>query len=346
MSNEYAKTKTWKHAKRHLEKTHRGFFDLVQKRVEQLKPSQEDQERFMALIGQRPIDGPIRASDLVARFIFAKLIAKEVRDLALSSEDLNFYFLTLLSDEGMMSDRTPRYFRRILGRKADKAMRKVGLDGLHVVEVQALHNHPQGGQGRTLMAHVHILGWKHKNALINTSNEIKRELGYEKKRRNIAWTSRLGADPIHVRQITENLGCPSYWAAYLMKAPHDVKNLCLPSEADKPGFSTPKAKMMSTTSGYRPELAMRIFELYAQIPLSSIVGGSGTGATMLSRCRSQLGMWDKERMAKWQDAGKVRLAPFNERVFWKRTHRRRRAKYRRFFIDGPTVAARISSRRV
>lgn len=345
-NGEYRKRKTWRLAKRHLKRTHRGFLNLIEKRVEELKPSENDRNRFLSLCGRLPIGGAIRASDLVARFRYARFIAQEVRDLARASDDLDFYFLTLLADEGIMSDRTPRYLRRTLGRKADKAMRKVDLDGLFVVEVQAVTSWPRGGKGRTLLAHVHILGWKQKASPNNSAEYIKRELGWEKKRRNIPWTSRLGADPIHVRHLTEQLGCPSYWAAYLLKAPHDAKNLVPPKEDELGKFPAPKARMMSTTKGYRPELAMRIFELMAQIPLSSVVSGTGSGATMLGRCRTLLALWDKERMARWAEDGKEWVGPFDERAFWKRTHRRRRAKYRRFFIDGPTIKARDSSRRV
>ena len=37
----YKKPKTWKHTIEHLRKTHRGFLDLIEKRIEQLAPSDE-----------------------------------------------------------------------------------------------------------------------------------------------------------------------------------------------------------------------------------------------------------------------------------------------------------------
>lgn len=346
MKSEYGERKTWKHTKRHLKRTHRGFLDSIETRIDELNPDDKDRRRFKALCGTLPMEGPIRGSDLVAHYHFAHSIAKEVRDLAQASDDLNFYFLTLLADEGIMSDRTPKYMRRTLMGKASKAMAKAGLDGIFLVETQALTNYPQHGDGRALLAHVHALGWKPKGAPNNSAVDIKRELGSGRGRRNESWTSKLGADPIVVREITEDLGCPSYWVAYLLKAPHDAKNLVQPSEHAMETFPAPKAKFKSTTSGYRPELAMRLFELFAQLPLSSMVGGTGSGAVMLARCRTLLRLWSEQRIAKWQDEGVKCVQPFDERKFWKRTHQRRRARYRRFFIDGPTLAVRSIKRRV
>lgn len=343
---DFGKPRTWKDAKAHLKKTHRGFLNLVNDQIENLSPSNEDRLRFRALYGNLPMDGPMRMSDMVAHFKLAFFIAKEVRDLRKVNDELNFYHLTLLADEGNMSDRKPCFAHRLLARKADKAMRKVGLDGFRVVEVQPLINWPQGGEGRTLLGHVHILGWKHRDELINSAAEIRSELGYDKRRRNIAWSSKFGADPIVVKQITEKQGCPSYWAAYLLKYPHDAKNLC-PVNSETSGiYPAPKARFKNTKAGYRPELAMRMFELFGQMPLSSLVSGVGAGAAILSRCRNRLKLWDEERRSKWKDQGIEPVPAFDEVKFWKRTHKRRRRDYRPFFIDGPTVAERATKRRL
>lgn len=346
MTAEYDVQKTWKHAKRHLKRTHRGFLDLIEKRVEELNPSDEDRRRFQALCGLLPMEGPLRHSDLIAHFYLAKYVAREVRDLRRVSPDLNFYFLTLLADEGIMSDRKPRFARRFLAGKADKAMRKAGLEGLFVVEVQALMNWPGKGNGRTLLGHVHILGWKHQDAPNNSEADIRRELGYEKRRRNLAWRSRFGADPIEVLAITPELGCPSYWAAYLLKLPHDAKNVVELKREQGSQLSDPKIRMMSTTNAYRAELGMRLFELFGQMPLSAAVGGVGAGFTLLTRSRNRLKLRDERRLAKWKEEEVEWVRAFNERKFWKRTHKRRRVRYRPFFIDGPTVARRATRRRL
>lgn len=344
MSSEYEKSKTWKDAKEHIAKTHRGFWDLIGKRIEELAPSDEDRERFHGLLGRAPLDGPLRLSDLVAHYHFAMEVAKEVRHLHQVSDDLDFYHLTLLADEGMMSDRSPSFALRLLKGKANRAMRMAGLEGFYVVEVQALMNWPQKGEGRTLLGHVHVLGWKKRDAPNNSAEDIRTELGYHKRRRNMAWSSMFGAAPIDVVAINEELGCPAYWVAYLLKMPHDAKNRKKRTEEEL-STGSPRYKLMSTVKGYRPELAMRLFELFGQLPLFATVGGVGAGDAMLGRCKNKVMLWDEERRAEWDRDGRETVTAFNERKFWERTHKRRRAQYRHFFIDGPTIGRRASRRR-
>lgn len=344
MSSKYEKRKTWKDAKEHIAKTHRGFLDLIERRIEELDPTDEDRARFLGLLGRAPMEGPLRLSDLIAHFHLAMYLAQEVRHLDQVSDDLDFYHLTLLADEGMMSDRTPSFALRLLKGKANRAMRMAGLEGFYVVEVQPLMNWPQKGEGRTLLGHVHLLGWKKRDAPNNSAEDIRSELGYHKRRRNMAWSSMFGAAPIEVQAITEDLGCPAYWVAYLLKMPHDAKNRVeRKEEAQRNG--TAKYKLMSTLSGYRPELAMRLFELFAQLPLFAAVGGVGAGDAMLGRCKNKVMLWDEERRAEWGRHGRETVPAFNERKFWERTHKRRRARYRHFFIDGPTIGRRASRRR-
>ena len=339
MDSKYGKPKTGKDAVRYLRKCYRLFWDLIQKRIDELNPDSEDRQRFEALLGTAPIDNQLRLSDLVARYVFAEYVAKEVRHLYRVSEDLDFYHLTLLADEGVMSDREPMFALRLLKRKTDAAMRKARLDGIYVIEVQALMNWPQQGEGRTFLAHVHVLGWKKRGSPGGSANDIRRDLGYDKRRRNLAWSCQFGADPIVVRQLTVEKGCPSFWAAYLMKAPHSAKSR-IPRKNRDAASRQSEFKLRSTTRGLRPEMAMRLLELFGQLPIHATTGGVGTGAAMLGRCKNRLKLWDAQRWAKWRKDGRKEVAAFDELGFWKRTHKLRRARYLAFFIDGPTITPR------
>jgi hypothetical protein len=55
---------------------------------------------------------------------------------------------------------------------------------------------------------------------------------------------------------------------------------------------------------------------------------------------------DERRLDKWKEESVEWVPAFDEREFWKRTHKRRRATYRPYFIDGPTVAQRATKRRM
>ena len=346
MNPEYEKRKTWKDAVRHLNKTHRGFFDQIETRIAELNPNSLDRRRFKALLSTAPTDGKLRMSDLVASYHFAKYIMKEVKHLNQVSEDLDFYHLILLADEGIMSDRKPRFSLRLLKRKADKAMRRAGLEGIYRIETSPLINWPQEGKGRTIYGHIHIVGWKRRETVGCTADDVRRDLGYEKRRSSLAFSSRFGADPIEVVHLTDDLGCPSYWAAYIMKAPHDASNLIERRDDDAGSFRAAKFKLMSTTAGYRPEFAMRVFELFGHLPLFAMTGGVGAGAAILMRCRNRLTLWHEQRRSKWVEKGDEWVPAFDEASFWTRTHKRRRARYREFFIDGPTVAQRAIQRRI
>lgn len=336
MNRGFGKPETWDSALVSLKKSYTEFWMLIQKQISKLDSDQEDRERFSALLGTAPFAIQLRLSDLVARYEFAKYVAKEVQHLHHVSEDLDFYHLTLLAEEGNMSDREPMFALRLLKRKADKAMRKAGLDGIYVIEVQPLMNWPQKGEGRILLAHVHVLGWKKSNAPGNAASDIRMALGYDKRRRNLAWSSHFGADPIVVRQLTLEKGCPSFWAAYLLKVPHSAKSR-IPRKNWDVTSGKSEFKLRTTTLGYRSELAMRLLELFAHLPIFATIGGVGSGAAILGRCKNRLKLWDAQRQAEWKKNGRQAVPAFDEERFWKRTHKRRRACYLPFFIDGPTI---------
>ena len=142
------------------------------------------------------------------------------------------------------------------------------------------------------------------------------------------------------------MGCPSYWIAYLMKMPKDAKNLVPRKPKESSSYFTPTARFRSTLKGYRPEAAFRLFELLAQMPLSSIAHGRGAGVTMIGRAKVRLRLWDKKRQAVWLEEEVKGVEPFNERAFWKRMRGKRRSEFKPFLIDGPTIAEGSTRKRV
>lgn len=169
-------------------------------------------------------------------------------------------------------------------------------------------------------------------------------MGYDKQRRSLAWSCHFGAEPIVVRHLTPEMGCPSFWAAYLMKAPHEAKSR-VPRKNNNSAFGKSEFKLRTTTLGYRVELAMRLFELMGQLPIYATIGGVGLGDAMLRRCKNRLNLWNAQRQAKWKRDGVKEVPSFDECKFWERTHKRRRTSYLSFFIDGPTITRRPPRRR-
>ena len=343
MKREPKNPRSWEDTNAHLVKTHGGFRNLIKQRIEKLNCDKQDRMRFKALMGRAPMEGPLRLSDMYANFQFAEFVAGQVRNLRMIGDTLDFYHLTLLADEGNMSDRAPKFPLRTLTGKADKALRSAGLDGIFRIEVQALINWPRKGNGRTLLGHVHAVVWIKRDAPGNSVADIREALMPQKPGKVGSWTSELGANPVVIVPITRAMGCPSYWVAYDLKMPHDAKNLF--EKKGKPGESGAyNAKFEPTIKGYRPELAMRLCELFSQLPLYVTTGGVGAGASFLRRAKSQMALWAKQRQQRWIEEGKAVVPPFDERKFWERTHARRRKEYEPSFIDGPTIQERIARR--
>ncbi|MEO9623196.1 MAG: hypothetical protein ABJF09_08865 [Qipengyuania citrea] len=301
----------WSDTQRKITLSYAGYDRLLRDRIKQLGPDSSDRKRFKALMGHLPLNGPLRMSDLRARQKFADLVATEVRKLSEQPTDRSFYHLTLLADEGVMSDRSPKLCLKLLKQKAHRALRKVGIDGVFVVEVQPLINWPQKGEGRTLLAHVHALCWTRVGSEGDSLAFFKEALGVGKDERNLAWSCQFGARPIVVKKITERRGCPSYWAAYILKGLTDAKTR-LPRKGHSILDGKSAFKLRSTTKALRPELAMRVYELHAQLGLFAMTGGVGEGAAVLGRCKNRVRLWDAERQKQWQTNGIKPIPPFDE----------------------------------
>ena len=164
--------RTPKDARAHIKKTVGDFRDLIRRRIVELKLSSSDKAKFLALLGETKLAGELRHSNLRAWEQFAKLVINEVRDLE-RSNDLDFFHVTLLADEGIRSDRRPYIPLDPLKRKIDKSLRKAGVDGIYRMEVSPLMNWPQKGKGRTLLCHGHALIWVEKGIFDNFIYPIK-----------------------------------------------------------------------------------------------------------------------------------------------------------------------------
>lgn len=328
---------TWDDSIHLIDSSYRTFRRLIKRAIKQKKLSEADRARLLALMGKRPMSGRLRFSDLDARREFANLVAAEVKQLAEDRIERSFFHLTLLADEGIMSDRTPKFDLKLLSEKATRAARAAGLEAIFTIEVQPLTNWPGGGKGRSLLCHVHIVGWVPKGSACDSVAKIRKALGAGKKRRNLAWSCRFGAKPILVKRITARMGCPSYWGAYILKGLKDAKKR-IPRSAEEVAKGKSPFKFLDTVSGLRPEFALRAFEMFAQLPLFATIGGVGEGAAVLRRCKNRLSLWDAERQLMWAGKGLLPLRPFDDRALWALVRQKgKTARYDEFFIYGPSI---------
>ncbi|MES2699069.1 MAG: hypothetical protein V4647_05625 [Pseudomonadota bacterium] len=323
-------------AKRKIAESYKAFEKLIRKRIKELKPDADDKLRFKALLGKHPIAGGLRMSDLAARKVFADSIVDEVTQFEKEASNRSFYHITLLADEGIMSDRTPKFCLRLLKQKAHRALRRAELQGVFVVEIQPLLNWPQKGEGRTLLAHIHALVWIESGSDGDSVASIRQALGDGKGNTKRSWSCQFGARPIVIKSLTPQRGDPAYWAAYILKGLTDAKSR-LPRKGRDAGEGKSAFKFRNTTEGLRPELALRVFELFSRLPIFAMVGGVGEGASVVGRCKNRLSLWSVERQLHWKSKGKTSVPAFDQSAFWQRSHKKRRSVYKPYFIDGPTI---------
>ncbi|WJY18326.1 hypothetical protein QQS45_11970 [Alteriqipengyuania flavescens] len=290
--------------------------------------SEFDRRRYRALSGYEAWAGKMRNSHIPARCKLAKYVAKEIRKLAADS-DPEFFHITLLADEGIMPIEAPDLPLQRLRLKAFRAMQAVQLYGFYVVEVQAVTNWSPQGNGVTLHAHVHMIGWNPAGTKPLTTAAMKKALSGNGTRVNAAWTSTLGAKPVVIKRLGARFGCPSYAAAYALKLPHDAK-------LRWPRKGSDKFRFRSTVKGYRPGIALRIHELYAETLFGSNVGGVGEGAGIISDCKERAKKWAARKQASLL-ADRDPVEPFDERAFWARTRRRRSPDWKPAVVRGPPV---------
>lgn len=324
----YDDPKTWKHAKARIRRSRKRYEQLINKQVKRMRLGALDRDRFKALSGCVAMPGKVRNSDLEARAEFAEYVAREVR--ALSEEGGRaFFHITLLADEGIMSLQEPEMPLRRLRGKAFRAMQTLGLDGFYAIEVQALTNWSPSGTSGCLLAHVHMCGWSRSDDKAHHPKQMTKALIGKNLRSNAAWTSLLGARPAVITPLDARFGCPSYAAAYMLKLPHSAKIRVM----DK---STGRCRLKSIEKGYRPNVAMRIHELFSKTLLGSHVGGVGEGAGLIKRCKDKAQLRATRRREARRQDGRL-IEAFDEEAFWVRTCRKRTPEHKPAFVDGPRV---------
>ena len=192
-----------------------------------------------------------------------------------------YYFATFVDDSGNTSDRLPVIRMSTFFQKVNRAIRRLGLPGLVVGEIAPLMNFPQGGKGRTLMLHSHALLW---SDVPFDPVEAERQLNG-----NGSWHCEFGAQPVDIERIGRKKEDLERVIAYMFKPPHCAKNL----RADK--ASDGRMKMVDTTEGYRPELALRMLEGLSQVDFFDVVYGVNHGTKLRQGLRERLREWHRQR---------------------------------------------------
>lgn len=226
-------------------------------------------------------------------------------------------FATFVDDVGITSDRAPVVHLGALQTKVRQALMKLGLEAFAMVEAHPLMNYPGKGAGRSILYHAH--------AIIFAPTDFQHKAAEDELNASGNWTCQLGAPPVKLKLIKPTKRDVARVAVYLLKPPHDVKNR-MPKKG-KPG----QYKLMSTTEGYRPGLALRMLEGASQVELTSLMFGVGNlGSRVRQQVRHELEAWHRLR----SNEGYIVPADFDVWKFWLELHQQRGNKrYLPFRID-------------
>ena len=279
------------------------FKILIRKYIDKHKAPASDVSAFGDMLGYGRLTNTMLACDLPLRRRASKVLGEGLEKLRKSDDNLDFQFWTLLHERGNTSDREPIFDLKFLRSMADNLFRKLGLNSIYVIEFQGLGNHPQKGEGRTLMAHIHAITWS--NAEFNpiaTFSEIRRKK---------LWPCNLEAESIVIKPVPRRKGELEYLAYYLLKPPYEAKML----EERVKG-----ARLKSTEKGYRPEFAARILEGLVQMELMELVRAHNGGKLIRQDWERRIKFWHRSR-PQWK-SGTLPAFVYND--VWDRYRQKKR----------------------
>lgn len=251
-----------------------------------------------SLRGQSGRSALLLLSDMEARSHASDQLSRLFIKQSEEHPDREYFFVTLADQSGFVSDRATLLDVSNILKKAGRALRTIGLHAVAVLEVHPLANYPGGGAGRTLLFHVHAIGWADR-PFDPEEAELTLQAGG-------AWSNPLGAPPVKIKAIAQEAGNLDEVSRYCLKAPHAAKNR-RPSKKDPTRF-----RLLNTLRGYRPEFAFRVLEVLSQIEMLDIVIGVGEGKRLRQDFRKAMTEWHKSRVV----SGKFLPGEFDIWHFW------------------------------
>ena len=274
------------------------FRRKLSKYIEKTSLETEQTAIINALAGHDGRSALLLLSDLEARMKASDCFSRLFQEQSEANPDRRYYFFTFTDESGFVSDRATMVDVENIMKKAGRALRSLKVSAVAVLEVHPLANYPGGGAGRTLLFHVHAIGW-----MDESFDPKEAELALHS---GGAWKNPLGAAPVKIKPIAHDAEDLEEVSRYCLKPPHAAKNR-KPSKKDPTRF-----QLLNTVKGYRPEFAFRTLELLSQIEMLDVVVGIGEGKRLRQDFRKAMTEWHKNRGL----GGKLLPGEFDIWHFW------------------------------
>jgi hypothetical protein len=257
------------------------FRRKISKYIRKNSITDEEADVIRAFLAEKGRSALLLLSDLEARLEASDQFSRIFLRHREENPGHRYYFFTFTDEAGLISDRCTIVDLKEIMSKAGRALRSLGVNAVAVLEVHPLANYPGGGAGRTLMFHVHAIGWAGDTFDAKEAEQILIAGG--------AWMSGLGAPAVKIQPITSDAEDLEEVSRYILKAPHSAKNR-MPRKKDPTRF-----RLMDTIKGYRPEFAFRVLEVLSQIEMLTVVVGVGDGKRIRQDFRKGMADWHRKR---------------------------------------------------
>ena len=274
--------KTRKAARQKSKDYHDQFSTKRMEYATKWKMSSNSLQHFEALLGHGFHTKKILASDVEARKKFSNLAIDgmiEARKDNQKNDNCRSFFITIVDDAGITLDREPEFdLHKFQTRIRNYIQRDLKLNAFGVIEVQAVTNHPQKGEGRYLLFHCHLIAWTY-----DPDFDPKEAM----KTKN--FSSKLSVKPVVIKKITDTEGDIAHLGHYLTKSPLYGKRR-VPCEKSPTGY-----KFKPSKAGMRPELCLRVSEVLSHFTIRDLVFAIGEGAEIRKDIFTKLTAWHRKR---------------------------------------------------
>ncbi len=240
-----------------------------------------DIKDFDALIGLRSLHADfVPASDMKARYKFGHFIIDEMQrlyDLGLKHPDLDFQWITFVSDHFMFNERDGTAEIYACKKATQDVLRNyTSYNAVGIVETQPIINFPQDQKGKMFAVHTHVFCWGPKGQTPDLKRHSKR------------FKSSITKLPIHTQAVYHYEGSFGRLGRYMIKPPFEGKEVNFERYAQRRACLKPARRVEKFHD-------LRLFELNAKTPMEALVFGIRDGVAVRQRIVEKLRNWQASR---------------------------------------------------
>lgn len=270
---EHSKRIHTEHCKEHQSRWRKSFENRVFKST-QIKD-------FDALLGRQKLHADfVPACDMRGRNKFGHFIIDEMQrlyDLGLENPDLDFQWITFVSDHLMFNQRDGTAEVYACKRATQDVLRTyTAYNALGIVETQPIINFPEGQKGKMFAVHTHVFCWGPKKQTAQLKRHSKR------------FKSSITKLPIHSQKARYLEGSFGRLGRYMIKPPFEGKEVNYEKYVQGKACLKPARRVEKFHD-------LRLFELNAKTPMEAILFGVRDGVAVRQRIVEKLRIWQATR---------------------------------------------------